>query len=163
VSGPWKGPIYKIQSVDVQEAVNAVLLEVEPQLAAKGVDDVGDIPAEIPVAADPDKLHQILLELVSNAIKFTERGGYVMVDVGFPLSMPADVVMIRVTDSGCGIPREKADEIFEPRQLRSASAGNAGRGLAISRALARGMGGDLRVRSEEGQGAVFTLTLPRGG
>jgi signal transduction histidine kinase len=153
---------YRIQSVDVQEAVNAVLLEVEPQLAAKGVDDVGDIPADILVAADPEKLHQILLELVSNAIKFTERGGYVMVDVGFPLAMPEDVVMIRVTDSGRGIPREMADEIFEPSALRTHAAGAAGHGLAICRALARGMGGDLRVRSDEGQGAVFTLTLPRG-
>ena len=151
-----------IQSVDVQETVNAVLLQVEPQLAAKGVDDVGDIPADIRVAADPEKLHQILLELVSNAIKFTERGGYVMVDVGFPLAMPADVVMIRVADSGCGIPREKADEIFEPSALRTQAASVVGHGLAICRALARGMGGDIRVRSDEGQGAVFTLTLPRG-
>jgi signal transduction histidine kinase len=161
VSGASEGPTYHIQSVDVQETVTAVLLMVEPQLAAKGVDDVGDVPADMRVAADPEKLRQILLELVSNAIKFTERGGYVMVDVGFPLGMSEDVVMIRVTDSGCGISREKADEIFEPSALRTQAAGAVGHGLAISRAVARGMGGDLRVRSDEGEGAVFTLTLPR--
>jgi signal transduction histidine kinase len=149
--------VYHIQSVDVQETATAVLLLVEPQLAAKGVDDVGDVPEGVRVAADPDKLRQILLGLVSNAIKFTERGGYVMVDVGFPLGMPEDIVMIRVTDSGCGIPRAKADEIFEPR-----AHSDPAHGLALCRKLARGMGGDIRVRSDEGQGSVFTLTLPRG-
>ena len=156
---------YRIQPVDVQEAVRAVLQTVEPQLAAKRLDSVGDVPAGIRVAADPDKLRQILLELLSNAIKFTDRGGYVMVDVGFPIGMPEDVVMIRVADSGCGIPRAKQEEIFEPsgqmQGAQSVSAAGIGRGLPISRDLARAMSGDLRVRSDEGQGSVFTITLPR--
>jgi len=79
---------------------------------------------------------------------------------------PADVVFLRVADTGIGIPDQKQAVIFEPfvqlARNPSRAIEGTGLGLAISRDLARGMGGDLRVRSIEGQGAVFTLTLPVG-
>ena len=80
-----------------------VLRIVEPQLVAKRLDSVADIPPDIRVAADPARLQGIVLTLLSNAIRFTEPGGHVMIDVGYPEGMPEDVVMLRVGDSGCGI------------------------------------------------------------
>lgn len=156
----------RIQAVNVREAVNAILLMVEPQLVAKRLDSVADIAPDVQCMADPARLRGILLTLVSNAIRFTQPGGYVMVDVGYPQGMPEDVVMLRVGDSGCGIPIERQQEIFEPsapaRHPAESGAGGSGPGLATSRIWARAMGGDLRVRSDVDRGSVFTLKLPRG-
>jgi signal transduction histidine kinase len=153
----------QIEVVDVREAVNEALLEVEPQLSAKRLDSVGDIPPGVLVLAERAKLRGILHTLLSNAIRFGSRGGYVMVDVGYPLEMPANVVMLRVGDNGCGIPRERQSEIFDDSSSAEARPAGSGPGLATSREWARAMGGDIRVRSEEGNGSVFTLTLPRAG
>jgi signal transduction histidine kinase len=154
-----------IQALNVLEAVNEVLRIVERQLVAKRLDSVADIPPELNVAADPARLRGILLTLVSNAIRFTEPGGHVMIDVGFPEGMPEDVVMIRVGDSGCGMSFERQQEIFEAaapaRHPAESDAGGSGPGLVTSRAWARAMGGDLRVRSDIDHGSVFTLKLPR--
>ena len=155
-----------IQSVDARDVVNAVLLLLEPQVVAKRLDSVADISPDIRATADPDRLRGILLTLLSNAIRYSNPGGHVMVDVGYPPDMPDDVVMLRVADAGRGIPGDRLAEIFEPsarpRQEGHTSAGEDGPGLATSREWARAMGGDLRVRSEENGGSVFTLTLPRG-
>jgi signal transduction histidine kinase len=151
--------------IDVREAVNAALLEVEPQLSARRLDSVGDILPGILVLADREKLRGILLTLLSNAIRFGTRGGYVMVDVGYPLDGPTNVVMLRIGDNGQGIARERQEEIFElaPPGEESVRPPLSGPGLAVSREWAREMDGNIRVRSEEGNGSVFTLTLPRAG
>jgi signal transduction histidine kinase len=151
--------------IDVREAVNAALLEVEPQLSARRLDSVGDIAPGVLALAEKEKLHGILLTLLSNAIRFASRGGYVMVDVGYPLDGPTNVVMLRVGDNGQGIPRERQEEIFAPPPAGETSvrAPLTGPGLAVSREWARAMNGAIRVRSEEGNGSVFTLTLPRAG
>lgn len=154
-----------VRAVDVREAVNEVLRIVEPQLIAKRLDSVADIPPDVRVAADPARLRGILLTLVTNGIRFTEPGGHLMIDVGYPEGMPDDVVMLRVGDSGCGIPIERQEEIFEPstpaRHPAESDAGGVGPGLVTSRAWVRAMGGDLRVRSDVDRGSVFTLKLPR--
>ena len=149
----------KIQAVNVREAVQAVLLEVEPRLVAKRLDSVGDIPPDVRVAADPARLRGILLTLLANAIRYNQPGGHVMIDVGYPEGMPEDVVMLRVGDAGCGIPIERQQEIFAPQPRRDST--DSGPGLATSLAWAREMGGDLRVRSDVDKGSVFTLKLPR--
>ena len=155
----------ELEAVNVRDAVNEVLLMVERQLATKRLDSVADISPEVRLMADPVRLRGILLTLISNAIKFTEPGGHVMVDVGYPEGMPEDVVMLRIGDSGCGIPLERQREIFEPsapaRHPAESDAGGIGPGLVTSRAWARDMGGDLRVRSDVDHGSVFTLKLPR--
>jgi signal transduction histidine kinase len=155
-----------VRSVDVRQAVDEVLRIVEPQLIAKRLDSVADIPPDVRVMADPARLHGILLTLVSNAIRFDEPGGHVMIDVGYPEGMPEDVVMLRVGDSGCGIPIERQEAIFEPsapaRHPAESDAGGIGPGLVTSRAWARAMGGDLRVRSDVDRGSVFTLKMRRG-
>jgi signal transduction histidine kinase len=154
-----------VRAVDVREAVNEVLRIVEPQLIAKRLDSVADIPPDVRVAADPARLRGILLTLVTNGIRFTEPGGHLMIDVGYPEGMPDDVVMLRVGDSGCGIPIERQEEIFEPstpaRHPAESDAGGVGPGLVTSRAWVRAMGGDLRVRSDVDRGSVFTFKLPR--
>ncbi len=114
------------------------------------------------VRADREKVRQIVVNLISNASKFTPRGGSIDVDcVACERS-----VELRVRDTGPGIPAHKLEAIFEPfvqldNGLTRATAGT-GLGLAISRELARAMGGDLAVSSTVGQGSTFTLTLPRG-
>jgi signal transduction histidine kinase len=154
-----------IRAIDVRDAVDEVLRIVEPQLVAKRLDSVADIPPDVRVAANAERLQGILLTLVSNAIRFTEPGGHVMIDVGYPEGMPEDVVMLRVGDSGCGITPERQQEIFEPsapaRHPAESDAGGVGPGLVTSRVWARAMGGDLRVRSDVDRGSVFTLKLPR--
>jgi PAS domain S-box-containing protein len=115
----------------------------------------------IRVHADPERVRQVLLNLLTNAIKFTPSGG--SIDVTCDADQKR--VFMRVKDSGMGIPADKLDTIFEPfvqleRQHSHGRAG-AGLGLAISRDLARAMNGELGVESELGQGSTFTVSLPR--
>jgi signal transduction histidine kinase len=156
---------YDIADVSIADAVNNVVPMVEPQLREIGIACEVHIPPAASARADREKLEQILLNLLSNAAKFTSRGGRIIVDV--PTREAEDMAegwtFLRVSDTGIGIPPEKQSAIFEPfvqvhRRLTSPTEGT-GLGLAISRDLARGMGGDLRVRSEEGKGARFTLAL----
>ena len=113
------------------------------------------------VLADREKLMQILLNLLTNAVKYTEPGGSITVDC----ETRDDVVSIHVRDTGVGIPADRLPLIFEPfvqanRRFSSPVEG-LGLGLAISRDLARGMRGDLTVVSAPGGGSTFSLTLPR--
>ena len=127
--------------------------------------------------ADAERVKQILINLLTNACKFTEAGGQVIVECGGPprdneeqrdaprQAAAAGAVWVQVSDTGRGIARENLETIFElfvqiDRHLTEASHQGAGLGLPISRTLARGMGGDLTVESTLGQGTVFTLTLP---
>ena len=104
----------------------------------------------------------MLLNLLSNAIKFTDAGGGVRLDCVCTDTMAA----VRVVDTGLGIPAEKLEAIFQPfvqvDQNFTREGQGTGLGLSISRDLARAMGGDIIVESVLGEGAVFTLTLPRG-
>jgi signal transduction histidine kinase/FixJ family two-component response regulator len=111
--------------------------------------------------ADPERLQQILLNLLSNAVKFTPTGGRISVNC----DASRTAMLVRVRDSGVGIPEDKREQIFEPFvQLdRGQTAANVGTGLglAISRDLARAMGGDLTVESRIDEGSTFTLSVPR--
>src|SRR5689334_4505245 len=159
---------YAVRPTPVTAAAENAEALVEPQRAAKGIHlDVrlpgGEGTPPIQVLADQDKLQQILINLLSNAVKFTPPGGRIVLDLVTELERPG-MALIRVSDTGMGIPADKLQAIFEPfvqvgRSLNSPGEGT-GLGLAISRELARGMGGDLTVESTEGRGSVFTLTLP---
>jgi signal transduction histidine kinase len=153
---------YDLRPVDVRDVVADVMPLVEPQLRAKGVALAVRLPDEPCVArADRQKLGQVLVNLLSNAAKFTDAGGRVEVRG----AADGDAVRVRVADTGRGIPRQQHDAIFQPFvQLRAGYAQateGTGLGLAISRDLMRGMGGDLTVESEVGVGSTFTLTLRR--
>jgi signal transduction histidine kinase len=155
---------YDIEPVGLRDVVEAVLPLVEPQLAARRVRCAVDVPTDLVAQADRDKLEQILLNLLSNASKFTPPDGLVTIDATMSRD-PHDRVHLSVRDTGAGIAPDRLDHIFEPFVQvdvnLSRRAEGTGLGLAISRDLARGMGGDLRVRSHEGAGSSFTVTLPR--
>jgi Signal transduction histidine kinase len=117
-------------------------------------------PGTLFVRTDPDKLRQILVNLLSNSVKFTHAGGRISISC----ATSDKFVAISVEDTGPGIPRDKLEAVFEPfvqlDQGLTRTTEGTGLGLAISRGLARGMGADITVRSEIGVGTVFTLTLP---
>ena len=152
---------YEREPVPLSETVAAVALMLEPQAAAKKVAFVtGPCPESLVALADRVKVEQIVLNLCSNAVKFTGAGGRVEVTCQGTDSR----VVVEVRDTGEGIPEEDLDRIFEPfvqlgRGLTTAHEGT-GLGLAISRDLARAMDGDLSVRSTVGEGSTFTLALP---
>jgi signal transduction histidine kinase len=169
-----KGVEFDVRPVALGDVVADVLPMIEPQVAAKGLTCDADLAlagddggAPLLVWADRPKLAQVLLNLLSNAVKFTPPGGRVHVSVARrPESAAlARLVFLRVADTGIGVPREKQEAIFDPfvqvaAGLTRASEGT-GLGLAIARDLARGMGGDLRVRSADGAGSTFTVMLRR--
>ena len=119
---------------------------------------------DLPVLGDPTRIRQILVNLIGNALKFTERG-QVSIE---PLWQQLDHELIwftcAVRDSGIGINSEKLDSMFTAFQQADSSIsrryGGTGLGLPIARTLAERMGGTLHARSEEGQGSVFTLEIP---
>jgi PAS domain S-box-containing protein len=154
---------YNLQSVSVRAVVETIVPLVETQAAARDI-TLGYDPCapEIVMRADRTKVEQIVLNLLSNATKFTRAGG--TIDVSCELA--GDRVAIVVRDTGVGIPDDKLDAIFEPfvqlgRSLSSMSEGT-GLGLAISRELARAMDGDVTVKSIVGAGSTFRVLLPRG-
>ncbi|HXT14892.1 MAG TPA: HAMP domain-containing sensor histidine kinase [Gemmatimonadaceae bacterium] len=154
---------YDIESLAVAPFLTNIGELVAPQATSKSLEmHYVSSDAALAVRADAEKLRQILLNLLSNAIRFTPTGGTISLDAS-PLENSR--ISIRVCDTGPGIPAEKHDAVFEPfvqldRSLTNTTEG-IGLGLAISRDLARGMGGDLRVSDRPGGGACFTLTLPR--
>jgi PAS domain S-box-containing protein len=153
---------FDIANVPVERTLAAAQTLIEPQLRAKGLTyeyRAGD--PGVTCRADGEKLQQVVLNLLSNAIKFTDRDGRVTLcwEAG------EHEVRVHVRDTGVGIPPDKLQAIFEPFvQLHGGLAqrsDGAGLGLAISRELARAMGGDVTVESAPGRGATFTLALPR--
>jgi PAS domain S-box-containing protein len=119
---------------------------------------------DVIVRADEGKMTQVLVNLISNALKHTPPG--TPIEISCDAAARDERVHIRVRDSGPGIPREKQKSIFEPfvqlENTLTRRVEGLGLGLAIARDLARGMGGDLAVDSQRGQGATFIFSLPRG-
>jgi signal transduction histidine kinase len=152
----------RIGEVDVRKTMDSLLDMVTPQLAQKQLRLAPFAPpAGITIVADSDKTLQILVNLFANALKFTPAGG----TISLALQASDHEVAISVSDTGIGIPAQQMERIFEPfvqaeRALHTGDQG-VGLGLAISRQLARAMGGTLTVESAVGVGSTFTLTLPR--
>jgi PAS domain S-box-containing protein len=152
---------YRVQDVRIADALSEVVPMVEPQLVAAGLRLDSSVDADVIARADAEKVQQILLNLLNNAVKFTPAGGRVAVETSRD---DRGRVRVSVVDSGIGIKPEKLESIFEPFvQLRERRSEGTGLGLAISRDLARGMGGELEASSEVGRGSRFTLTLPASG
>jgi len=148
-------------TVDLPTAVQEVVTLLAPQLNSLGIHCVQPPSiAAVHAHADPEKIVQILMNLLSNAMKFTPRGGRITIEC------EADGADARVcvTDTGAGVPPDRLEAIFEPFvQLRpdaSTLTDGVGLGLSISRELARAMSGELRAANAPDGGARFTLTLP---
>jgi PAS domain S-box-containing protein len=151
-----------VAPVPLAAVVDAVRPMVEPSAVARGIAFDWPTPDPTVIArADRYRVDQILLNLLTNAIKYTDAGGRVTVRYG----VVADVTTLDVCDTGIGIPVEHVDAIFEPFTQVGRSLANpiegTGLGLPISRELARCMGGDLTASSREGVGSIFRLSLPR--
>jgi PAS domain S-box-containing protein len=151
---------YRIEEVDLPSMVSSVVPMVEPQLAQAGLTLDTAVDATLGARADREKTQQILINLLTNAVKFTPRGGRIAVST----RRDDGQVFVDVSDTGIGIPPEKLASVFEPfvqvSSEQSRRSEGTGLGLAISRDLARGMGGDLTASSAPGAGSTFTLRLP---
>jgi signal transduction histidine kinase len=153
---------YDIQSIGVAPMLSDIEVLVLPQAAAKKQLLTRDPHGpDLAVYADREKLRQVLLNLLSNAVRHSPVGASITVVAE---RGEKEQVVIKVCDTGPGIPPERHQAIFEPfvqldRSLTRSTEG-VGLGLAISRDLARGMGGDITVVSAPGEGACFVLTLP---
>ena len=147
---------------DAAELLDTILPLVAPQAAAKRIDfAVDDCPPGLMAIGDLERVRQILLNLVGNAIKFTPPGGAVRLSC----RVEGDCVALSVRDNGPGIPDDQQRSIFDPfvqveRRLSNPREG-VGLGLAISADLARAMNGTITVESTLGEGSTFTLELPR--
>jgi PAS domain S-box-containing protein len=154
---------YQFADLPLAGLVGSVMPMIDPQLGAKSITCEIEIDPDLVVRADREKVEQIVLNLLTNALKFTPVGGRVKIGAESRREDP-DWVHLHFEDTGVGITPEMQAKIFEPfvqvdtGHVRRAEG--TGLGLTISRDLARGMGGDLTVESSPGVGSTFTLSLP---
>jgi signal transduction histidine kinase len=152
---------YELIDVPVRALLADLDAVVSSLAAAKELEYTCDVPSHgVFTRTDPDKLRQILINLLSNAVKFTPPGGRIKISC----AAGENTVSISVEDNGPGIPPDKIEAVFEPfvqldRGLTRTTEGT-GLGLAISRGLARGMGAEITLKTEVGNGSIFTLVLP---
>lgn len=147
--------------VRVTDAVARAERLIRVRVEEAGLAFTAEACGEVAVEADADRLQQVLLNLFTNAIKFTERGGRIAV----ACARDGERVLIRIADSGVGIPGDQLERIFDPfvqleQQPADASQRGVGLGLAISRELVHAMQGELTAESAPGEGSVFTVSLP---
>jgi PAS domain S-box-containing protein len=156
-----KMPVH-LEVLHLPELIREVMAEVEPLIARTNLKVSSKLPDNIPaIESDRKKVKQILLNLLSNALKFTPHG-----TVSIAARRVDGLVAIAVTDSGIGISAEAQKRLFEafgqPDSSYNRKAGGTGLGLSICRRLASLLGGDIRVKSRLGKGSTFTLVLPLG-
>ncbi|HTI62403.1 MAG TPA: HAMP domain-containing sensor histidine kinase, partial [Gemmatimonadaceae bacterium] len=154
---------FDLSNVPVDESLAAMEALVMPQLLARSLHyEYTPVDPRLTVHADREKLEQIVLNLLANAVKYTAAGGNIYLSA----TEAGAWVSIHVRDTGRGIAAEKLERIFAPFVRidtgYSRATEGTGLGLAISRDLARAMGGDLTVESVVGSGSTFTLRLPKG-
>lgn len=147
---------------DMRELVTSVANLMAPQAHDKGLEFHLDIEERFPAAlvGDPSRLRQVLLNLLGNAIKFTERG-----EITLGARLQEDIsgdlaVLAWVSDTGIGIPEEALDRMFDEFTQLDTRAAGAGLGLSICRRLADLMGGEIEVKSQPGEGSEFSVILP---
>jgi CheY-like chemotaxis protein len=153
-----------VEPVELGELLDELRLLLAPQFEAKGLDFVLEIDPAAPsaITTDVEKVRQVLKNFLANAVKFAEHGRVVL---SATPARPPYAVAFTVRDTGIGIAPGKQEAIFEAfRQADGSTSrryGGTGLGLAISRELAELLGGEIRLVSDVGQGAAFTLLLPR--
>lgn len=146
-------------SIDITEVIVRVVARLEAQAERAGISLAMDLQKDLPqIVADTDRLEQVMVNLLHNAIKFTSPGGKVTV---MAKQRERDL-MISVSDTGCGVPATDLSRIFERfyKADKSRSGGGTGLGLAISKHLVQAHGGEIWVESIEGKGSTFSFYLP---
>jgi PAS domain S-box-containing protein len=146
---------------DLPALVEGVVELLAPKAQGKGVEISAFVAAGVPrrVVGDGDRLRQVLVNLAGNAVKFTEIGG-----IGVVVSAEADRIVIEVRDTGPGIPAERIPSVYDEFEQGDGSPsrrhGGAGLGLAITRRIVEGMGGEIALDSRVGHGTTFRVALP---
>jgi signal transduction histidine kinase len=158
---------YEMQAVSISLLFDSIRAVIEPQMSARSLTYVVRSEPGLHAWADPEKSAQVLVNLLSNATKFTPPGGRITLEARARDAGDTRWCDISVSDTGIGIPLDRQASVFDPfvqvhRRLTQNNEGT-GLGLAISRDLARGMGGDISLVSVEGVGSAFTLSLPLAG
>ena len=150
----------RLETVTIVEIAHGVIRAMDPLAAKKTIRIKAELGAAGEVEADAGKLRQMLLNLVSNAVKFTPAGGRVTIGA----RRLADTIEISVSDTGIGIAESEFEHLFEEfRQIDSDIAREqrgTGLGLALTKRFVELHGGQIRLTSEVGKGSVFTLSLP---
>jgi signal transduction histidine kinase len=151
----------RLAPVAMNTLVRACAAEVDSLRNGKDIRLVTDVPdALIESMSDSQRVRQVLLNLLSNALKFTEKG-----EVTIALRSTSTEIRIEVADTGRGIAAHELPELFQEFHQLDAGEGKrypgTGIGLALSRRLARALGGEIEVRSRQHEGSTFTLVLPR--
>lgn len=152
----------QLEPCDLAEIAEEVLAGFELQLTEKEMSLTAELPADLPwVSGNPLRLSQVVANLVSNALKYTPKGGQIEV----ALSHEAPNIRLRVSDNGPGIPEEEQDQIFEkfyrvPTMEDSEWIEGTGLGLSIVKAIIEGYDGSVWVESEVGLGSTFNCVLP---
>ncbi|MEP6973107.1 MAG: HAMP domain-containing sensor histidine kinase [Actinomycetota bacterium] len=149
------------EEIPLAPLVAQVLSEIEMARSDRGVVVESELPNDLPsIDADRERVHQVLFNLVDNAVRFTPSGGAVTVSA----YRHNGSVEVKVADTGVGIPPEHLPRLFErfyrADPARSRDDGGTGIGLAIARSVVEAHGGHIRAESELGQGSVFTFDLP---
>lgn len=143
--------------VNLSMLLNSVVESFEPLFMSKSIHLEKEIQNDIELSGDADRLNQIFVNILSNAYKYTNETGYVLIS----LKQLKDTAMISVTDNGIGIPREDIKHIFErfyrSDLSRNRGTGGTGIGLTISRALVEAHGGRISIESEEGRGTKVMI------
>jgi len=148
------------ESMSVNHTLGDAAALVEPMAAAKDISFIVELLEEDQaIQTDGTKLRQMLVNLLSNGIKFTEEG-----EVRVSCAVTNGIMEVRIADTGCGIAADNIEDVFEPfwqaEQTATRKTGGTGLGLSVTRKLARLLGGDVTVASRVGAGSTFLLTLP---
>jgi histidine kinase len=150
------------RSIDLRDSARRVVDQLQAQVLGANLSLAAQLPSSaVPVRADPDRVAQILLNLVGNAVRYTPEGGQISVKV----QVTGELAQVIVTDTGIGIPAEALPYLFERfyrvDPSRSRASGGSGIGLTIAQHLAWAMGGEIQASSPGlGKGSQFILSLP---
>ena len=148
----------RISTVNVEKIINGILSFHKKETEYKGIHVTTDIAPDIPeIETDRGKLQQILLNLINNAFQAIETNGCLDIIVS---NLPPDKITIQIKDTGCGIPEEYLERIQEPFFSTKKEKSGTGLGLSITYDLVKKLQGSIRVKSSEGAGTEFFITLP---
>jgi signal transduction histidine kinase len=150
-----------IQPEDITDLIKQTIAAMQAKATARGLALTSDVPATLPaVSIDAHRIKQVLLNLLENAVSHTDKGGKITVTA----RQQGNQIHISVADTGEGIPAEELPLIFERfyrvDKSRTRKTGGSGLGLTIAKRLVEAHGGKIEVKSEPGQGSIFTFTLP---
>jgi signal transduction histidine kinase len=143
--------------VDLNKLITEGLYFLESRCSKGGIELRQDLSADLPeVTVDPAQIHQVLVNLVVNAIQAMEQGGRLTVET----SRVDDFVSMAVNDTGCGIPKELLEKIFVPFFTTKDVGEGTGLGLPVVHGIVTSHGGDIDVQSKPGEGTRFVVRLP---